>query len=385
MAYVLDDLSKGGFTPMIEIKIDGEEVAGEFYSVLIKATVRDEAGQKSDQLTLELDDRHNQIARPRDKAKIEVWLGYKETGIAEIGTYEMQTFSRKWDDGGETVTIQANAADLKTGLKGGGREHFEDTNVGDVISRIAKRNKLTPEIHTKLKSIPVEYLAHVDSSDIDFLTNLADALDAVIKPMGDKLVATPRGEASSASGKKLITIEIAKSDTVDGEITPNSRAQYGKVETSYIDQKTGKRVVEKSNTGLDGPTFTVREPLPSSDLAKKKGQAEAKRLTRNTAQGHVTLAQGRPEAKAEADVVLGDGFVDDVAGEYRADSVEHTFDNNGFRTKIELKAKEDGSTTKKMAKESKKKGGKPASKPSTTTKNNSAVNSSGGGGGSAVG
>ena len=80
--------------------------------------MRDEAGQKSDQLTIDLDDRGNQIEKPRDKARIEVWLGYKETGLVKVGTYEMQSFTRKWGDEGETVTIQASAADLKKQLKG---------------------------------------------------------------------------------------------------------------------------------------------------------------------------------------------------------------------------------------------------------------------------
>lgn len=340
-------VGRDGFTPMIRITVDGQEVAGPFYSLLIKATVRDEAGQKSDQLTIDLDDPGNQIQKPREKARFEVWLGYKETGLVKVGTYEMQSFTRKWGDDGETVTIQASAADLKKQLKGSGREHFEDKTFGEIVETIAKRNGLTASVDPELAKTKIKYRARVDSSDIDFLTTMADEFDAVVKPMGSRLVATTRGKGKSAGGESLPPIEIAKADTSSGELAPDARAQYGKVRTSYIDQKTGKRVSETAETGLDGPTFTVRDPLPSSELAKKKGQAEARRLTRNTADGSVTLAKGRPEAQAEADVILGDGFPSDVAGAYRADAVEHTFDDNGFRTKIEIKAKEDGSSSKK--------------------------------------
>lgn len=340
-------VAQGGYTPMIKITVDGVEVAGPFYSLLIKATIRDEAGQKSDQLTLDLDDRGNQIQKPRDKARIEVWLGYKETGLVKVGTYEMQSFSRKWDDNGQTVTIQASAADLKKQLKGAGRESFEDKTFGEIVETIAKRNGLTASVDPELAKTKIKYRARVDASDIDFLTTLGDEFDAVVKPMGTRLVATPRGKGKSAGGKDLAPIYIARSDTVSGELSPNSRAEYGKVRTSYIDQKTGKRVSETSETGLDGPTFSVRDPLPSKDLAKKKGEAEARRLTRNTADGHVVLSKGRPEAQAEADVILRDGFTSDEAGTYRADAIEHTFDDNGFRTKVEIKAKEDGSSSKK--------------------------------------
>lgn len=345
MAWAL--VSQGGYTPMIRITVDGQEVAGPFYSLLIKATVRDEAGQKSDQLTIDLDDPGNIIERPRDKAVIEVWLGYKETGLVKVGTYELQSFERGWGDDGETVTIQANAADLRQKLKGTGREHFEGKTFGEIVERIAKRNGLTATVDPELAKTKIPYRAHVDGSDIDFLTTLGDEFDAVVKPMGKRLVAAPRGKAKAVSGEALTPIIIDKVDTSDGKISPDSRAQYGKVKTSYIDQKTGKRVTETSETGLDGPDFTVRDPLPSAELAKKKGQAEARRLTRNTAEGHVTLALGRPEAQAEADVILRNGFASDIAGTYRADSVEHTVDDKGFRTKIEIKAKEDGSSSKK--------------------------------------
>lgn len=340
-------VSRGGYTPMIMITVDGQEVAGAFYSRLIKAVERDEAGQKSDQLTIDLDDAGNQIAKPREKAKIDLWLGYKETGLVRRGSYELQTFTRKWDDNGDIVTIQASAADLKTKLKGAGREHFENTTLGEVFERVAKRNGMTASVDAELAKTEIKYRARVDASDIDFITTLADEFDAIAKPMGNRLVVTPRGKATSAGGKALAAIIIDKSDTSGGEISPDARAQYGKVQTSFIDQKTGKRVNETSDTGLDGPTFTVRDPLPSKDLAKKKGQAEARRLTRNTADGHVTLSRGRPEAQAEADVILRNGFASDVAGTYRADAVENTFDNNGFVTKIEIKAKEDGSSSKK--------------------------------------
>ena len=341
-------VSEGGYTPMIKVTVDGQEVAGGFYSLLIKATVRDEAGQDSDKLTIDLDDRQNQIEAPRKKARIELSLGFKETGLIKIGTYELQSFARKWGDEGETATIQASAADLKTQLKGGGREHFdENTTFGQLVERAAKRNGLTASVEPELANTKVGYRARVDSSDIDFLTTLADEFDAVVKPMGTRLVASPRGKAKSTSGTGLAPIMIAKSDTCDGELTPDARAEYGKVKTSYIDQKTGKRVTETAETGLEGPDFAVRDPLPSKELAKKKGQAEARRLTRNTADGHVTLSRGRPEAQAEADVILGAGFASDVAGTYRADAVEHTFDDSGFKTKVEIKAKEDGSSSKK--------------------------------------
>ncbi len=339
-------VSRGGFTPMVKVTVDGQEVAGGFYSRLIKLSTRDEGGQKSDQVTIELDDAGNQIARPRDKARIEVWLGFKETSLVKIGSYEMQSFERKGSyDAGETVTIQASAADLKRQLKGAGREAFEDKTIGDIVGAIAKRNGLTPAIDTELAKIKIKYRARIDTSDIDFLTTLGDEHDAVIKPMGTRLVAAPRGKAKSAGGEALAPIMIEKSDCKEWSFSPESRAQYGKVKTAYIDQKTGKRVSETAETGLQGPDFVVRDPLPNKEQAKKKSEAEARRLTRNTATGNFVM-QGRPEAQAEADVILGSSWPSDMQMTLRADAVEHELSDSGFTTKVEIKAKEDGSSSK---------------------------------------
>lgn len=340
-----------GFTPRISVEVNGREVAAGFYGRLIKATIRDEGGQTSDQLTIELDDADNAIELPPEKATIEVWMGWKETGIVPIGTYEMQQPTLKGStSAGELITIQASAADLKSKLKGKGREHFEEKTVKEIADAIAKRNGMTAVVDAELGKIKIPYRARVDSSEIDFLTTLADEHDAVVKPMGDKLVVTKRGSGKSAAGKALPPIKIEKSDCEEWEIAPEGRSQYGKAKASWIDQKTGKRKTEEAETGLKGPDFTVRDPLPTQELAKAKAQAEAKRLTRNTSSGHFSLALGRPDAQAEADVIAGPSFRDGIAGTHRADAVEHTFDENGFKTKVEIKAKEDGSSGKKKEK-----------------------------------
>ena len=346
MPFDLDMLQRG-WTPRISVEVDGKEVAAGFYGRLIKATIRDEGGQTADQLTIDLDDADNAIELPPDKAKIEVWLGWKETGIVSMGVFELQQPTLKGSvSAGETITLQASAADLKTKLKGKGREHFESKTFGEIATTIAKRNGMTAVVDPDLAKIQIPYRARVDASEIDFLTTLADEHDAVAKPMGDKLVVSKRGSAKAASGKALPPIRIEKYDCEEWEIAPEGRAQYGKVKAAWIDQKTGKRRTEESDTGLKGPDFAIRDPLPTQELAKAKAQAEARRLTRNTSSGHFTMI-GRPEAQAEADVIAGPSFRDGIAGTHRADAVEHTFGEDGFKTKVEIKAKEDGSSSKK--------------------------------------
>ena len=334
---------------MIMIKVNGKEVAGGFYSRLIKATIRDEAGQESDSVSFDLDDADNAIEQPPPKATIEVFGGWKESGgIEPIGTYEMQSVSFKWDaDSGDIVVIQGKAADLKRKLKGSGREAHDDKTFGEIVDHYAKRNGMTAKVDPELSKLKIKYRARVDTSEIDFLTTLGDEVGAIVKPMGDKLVVTKRGAGKSTSGKSLPPIRIEKSDTSGGEISPEGRTQYGTIKAAYIDQASGKRKTAESKTGLKGPEFTLKAPLPNKEQAEKAALAEAQRMTRNTGEGHFQLAKGRFDAQAEADVIAGPSFRDGVAGEWRCDAVEHVFDESGWKTKIEVKAKEDGASAGK--------------------------------------
>ncbi len=349
MAFVLGKL-QGGYRPFIHITVNGKEVAGGFYSRLIKFTARDEAGQTSDKATFTLDDSDNAIELPPEKATIVVHGGWRDAEQGPIGTYEMQSIELTGDaDEGEFVVIQASAADLKSKLKGVDREHFEEKTFKEIVETIAKRNGMTARVDPELAKIKIPYRARVDTSEIDFLTTLADEHGGVVKPMGDKLVVSKRGAAKSTGGQNLAPILIEKSDCKSWSITPNGRAQYGKVKGAYLDQKTGKRVKVEAETGLKGPDFTMKSPYPTKELAEKAAQAEAQRLTRNTGEGHFQLARGRFDAVAEADVIAGASFRSGIRGAWRSDAVDQVFDENGWTTKVEVKSKEDGSSGKKAS------------------------------------
>ncbi|WP_336812213.1 phage late control D family protein [Bosea sp. MMO-172] len=346
MPFALPQPNALGYTPMISIKVNGKEVAAGFYTRLNKATLTDQAGQTSDKITFELDDADNAIIVPPPKATIVVDLGYKETGLVPKGTFEMQPIAFKGDmDLGELLTIQASSADLKRKLKGKGRESFSNMSLKEIAERIAGRNEMTVHADPTVSSFKFDFRARVDVSEIDFLTTIGDELDAVVKPMGDKLVISRKGAATSVSGKTLPQILIEKWDCKGWEITPDGRVEYGTVKAPWIDQKTGKRETAEAKTGLKGPETVLRAPYPTKELAEKAAMAEARRLTRQTGSGHFEL-YGRPEAMAEADVIAGQSFRREIAGNWRADSVEHVFDPNGFITTVNIAAKEDGSSSK---------------------------------------
>jgi uncharacterized protein len=333
-----------GYTPQIEVTVDGQPVSAVFYSLLMTARIKDNEGQEADSCDLTFDDRDNAIALPRKGAEVSVKLGYRETGLFDKGRFKVETVSIRGDVGiGEALVISAKAADLRKDAKAEKRKSYENTTVKEMMEDQAKAMGLQAVVDPEIGAIEFDFRIFWDQSHLDFVTHLADEIGAVVKPAGGKLVVQKRGSGKSPRGGQLELIIIRPEDCSSWEIEPDGRMQYGRVESHWVDPKTGKRRVHKEDTGLQGPPFVVREAFPDEKRAKKGAEAEKGRLNRQTGNGRFTL-YGRPSAQAGAPVQLV-GFRRGALGEWRAAAVEHIYQagpNGGYTTLIEIKAKEDG-------------------------------------------
>lgn len=333
-----------GYTPVLVIS----GASPLFYARLIKATIRDEEGQKSDTLTIELDYRGNVIPIPMKGTKLNVHLGYRETGMADKGVFEVHGTEITGEAGeGELVIIQAKGTSLATArkLKESGSESFpEGTTLGAIAGAIAGRNGLSLRIAGGLGSVayPDGAYRHLQS-DLDFLGRLVERANGLMKVQGDVLAIAERGSGQSAGGKALPPILIAKADCRSWRFTPGDRPTYGKVTGSWIDQKTGKKRVETKETGLEGPLFGLRDPFKTEAEAKKAVDAKAKELARKSGTVSFTVP-GTPIGGAGSDIIAT-GFIPEINGTWRAKAVEHQITNGpsgGWTTKFEGTAPEGG-------------------------------------------
>jgi phage protein D len=333
-----------GFTPVI--RIDGASAL--FYSRLIKATIRDEEGQKSDTLTIELDDRGNVIPVPKKGTKLRVRLGYRETGLEDKGQFEVHGTELKGAAGeGEFVIIQGKGTSLAASrkLKETGSESFpEGATLQQIAGKIAGRNGLTLRLDGGLGSTayPDGEYRH-QQSDLDFLSRLVERANGILKISGDVMAIAERGSGKNAAGKALPPVLITKANCKDWSYTPGDRPTYGKVTGSWIDQKTGKKKVETKETGLEGPLFGLREPFKTEAEAKKAVDAKAKDLSRKTGTASFTVP-GTAIGGAGSDLIAS-GFRGEINGTWRVKSVEHSFTSGpsgGWTTKFECTAPEGG-------------------------------------------
>lgn len=293
-----------------------------------------------------LDDTGGALPEPRDKATIVARGGFKESGTAILGRYELQNIAYEASEqDGETMVIQAKAADLRRKLKGSGRKAYKDKTFGEIARDIAKRNELALRMDSSLEGIKLPDQLWLGQSGIDLLTRLGDEFGAIVKPAGQQLVVTRRGGAASFDGNALPTITIRKQDCSSWSVSPNGRPEYGTVKVPYIDQKTGRQRTRSFETGLEGPELVLSEMAQDEDRAERRAKSEGQRLSRETGQGHFEC-YGRIDAQAEA-TVIPVGFKPSISRPWRGGSVEHTFDEKGFITRINIKAMEDGSSRAK--------------------------------------
>lgn len=75
----------------------------------------DEAGFKSDQVVITLDDRDNAIELPLPGAPLAVFFGYKETFLVPMGIYTADEVVTKGPP--DIVTIRGQAANLGGSIK----------------------------------------------------------------------------------------------------------------------------------------------------------------------------------------------------------------------------------------------------------------------------
>ena len=331
-----------GFTPILLVTVDGQPVATPFYSRLVELKLRDEEGDAVDSLTLKFDDADNAVALPRKGARIAVSLGYKETGLVDKGMFQVETTPIEGDvDSGEFISVTANAVDLRKDAKGEGSKAYENKSLGAIVRAEAAKMKVSAVIAPELDGVQIDYELRNGQSHIDFVSRLVGEYGGLAKFAGGKLIIQKRGGAQSGSGQALAPIIIRKSDCKSWRITPEGRMQYGEIQAHWLDKVSGKRKTEKLKTGLQGPSFTLREDFSDQSRAKKGAEAEKGRLNRSTGNGSFEMF-GRPEAQAGAPVQTI-GFRDGISGDWIASAVEHAFTpGGGYITTVDVKSKDDG-------------------------------------------
>lgn len=307
----------------------------------ISCHVREQAGGESDTAEIVCVGPPAKFGLPGRGDKFTILGGWKDEGPVMQGEFTVQKIICSGDaQSGDTIAIQLRAADYVDKLKGHGRKHYDDETYGGIIKDLAKKAGLEAEVDPELDKIKIPYRLWWNQSIIDFASELSEEVGGVCKPAGGKLIAVKRGGAKSASGKDLSPIDIRRDACFAYEIEIEPRPEVGKLDASWHDEKAGKRKFVKHETKRKGPAHTLPHPFRSEDEAKKAAESQAYEMGNDSGSGHFDCP-GLPRAHAEAKVTAS-GFGKPIDGQWKAESVEKSWDaQGGFTTTVSVKAGDD--------------------------------------------
>jgi phage protein D len=326
--------------PKFKIIAEGVNITQQIQQRLISLRTTDEAGMKSDCLSLELDDRDGKLELPRHGAKLSVSLGYEQTGLTKVGDYFVdETSVSGWP---QTMSISAKAADLtgsETGdIKSSLTRSFDNIRFGELVTTIAGESGMTGKISSALSDILFTHLDQTEESNLHLLTRLAESHNGVAKVTNDLLIVAKALEAKSMGGMNLQTIIVDKVQVSDYRASITDRDAYASVTATWHDKATAK--IYTVSTSTDKPAFIIRHTYESEEKAIEAAKAKLESLNQGTNTVEVSLALGNPNLFAESPLILV-GFRPGVSGTtWVCNRVEHTFSNAGFKTSLSGESKQ---------------------------------------------
>lgn len=331
-------------TPQAEIKVNGKPVATIFNERLISVTIVDKEGVTSDTIACELNDGNPFAEIPKKGDTITASLGYRETGLADFGSYTVDDPEIRCLPYG--MTINGKGANVRDGLKQHRSRHWDKKTVKDIVSEIASDNGLSAVVDDEVGSHQYEWFGQQDESDMHVVERLARRHDALFSIKGGKLIFAAKGSGTSASGQELTAVVATPADIVVGTCRINyaHRNKYKKVKGRIQDRKQAKLVEIEVESDEEGTAdYTLPEPYADEGEAKKAAKAKANDLKSQTIRTSVTM-WGDPSIRAGAPFRYS-GVRPGIDGiEFIIDTATHRISQSGYVTDVEAKLKTGGSS-----------------------------------------
>lgn len=327
--------------------VEGSNITSILDPVLTEIRVKDAAGSGSDTANITVDDSGGKIKMPRKGAAIKIALGWE--GSASLVVFEGEVDDVRSTGGrgqGMMLEIGAKSASATKKTKQPHEKHKAKASLEDAAKDFGKAAGLQVKVHPELASIQRDWWGMTGESFMAWGQRTAREIGATFKIMNvggqQTAVMVPRSAGLSASGKPLATIKATVGvNVISWSMTPNMpRPSFKKFEVRYYDRKKAKWVREQVDgqpvEGVGDVTYLDRDTAHDKDTAKHRGKSRKKGSEREQGGGQVTI-DGDPTAQAEAMCVLS-GARAGVDGQYRIESVEHTYSRSGgFTTQLELK------------------------------------------------
>ncbi|WP_067519546.1 contractile injection system protein, VgrG/Pvc8 family [Endozoicomonas ascidiicola] len=317
-------------TPDFKITIGGKDRTEIIRENLISISRTDEAGHKSDSLTIELHD-NGKLAFPSKEQDIKLWIGYRNPLTRNIdlvyrGNYRLDGVEFPFPD--YRMIFSASGARLRGGFTSPRDGVWQEMTLGTIAETIAVRHGFDLAISEKLNNIPIEFEDQKAQSDADLLTRLASRYDATMKPVGNKLVLFEKGDGKSVSGNSIKPVHIPINQETAGNVKLSGRVRQNSVRANYRNLNAGgEQFVETSS---EQPQKVLPQLYDFEPDARQAAWAALHEIQRAQFEFIMSRMPVNQDVRAEALVNITGHRRPQANGEWVVKSLTETLDNQGL-------------------------------------------------------
>ena len=304
--------------PAVQVLAGGNDITAGLGDVLISVTVDDAEGQKSDKMTIVIDNKDERILPPGRGEKLTVLMGYKND-LQDMGTFVVDKIKTSlWP---RKYTITANSADFEKGNSKGMKPNksWENQPLETIMNDVAGMMHVSLEMSPELGPLTVRYEAMTEESPAHFAQRLANQHRAVLKVNSGKMIFLTKKEASEQQPQKVIRLQ----DLTGVNADVSDRSGFGAVVASYISDENSQRIEVRVETGSDGPDLEIRHAAATEEEAK--ATATGKKDEQERQRGSLSIdMEGDPSIMAGVRLQLM-GVQSDVDGAWVCKTAQHKY------------------------------------------------------------
>lgn len=320
--------------PQVAFKIvakDKGDITDIVSRFLISLTIEDKRGLEIDSLNIELTDPENTIMLPDTGGQLQVWIGWKHTGLVYKGSFTVTEVRHSGPP--DIISIKAISIDLKKGFKRKQERSWHNKTIGDVIAKIAQEYSMEYAIDDDLKDVNI---AHIDQneSDASFIARLAEEHNAIATVKNNFIIFLTRNQGLTANGLELPTYTITRTVGDSHEYIKHENSDdISGVIARYYDPNDARIWNAMVGDGAQNPK-ELRHIFKDRESATNYATSEFLKIKAAAASFSVNLAYGVPDLIPEMPIRTM-GFkpeIDEVM--WIGVNIAHKIDNSGYTTRI---------------------------------------------------
>ncbi|WJV56112.1 contractile injection system protein, VgrG/Pvc8 family [Prodigiosinella aquatilis] len=312
---------------------------------VLRMTYTDNIKGESDTVEIELEDTDGKWENqwyPGKGDTVILKMGYLGEPLLDCGTFSIDEIESRGPP--STISIKGVATSVNTALRTKSNRGFENTTLGAIASRIAKKHKL--KLVGSIEPIKLDRVTQNNETDVAFLKRLGKEYGYAVKVTATQLIFshldTLRSLPSAMTLARTDISSYSLRDTIN-RVYKSAKLKHQKASDKKLvvyeadgsvsqSTQTAKTATHADTTSAD--TLKVNGRASSSDTAERKATAALNAHNEYQEQGQITL-MGMAGLVAGNKVTLT-GF-GKFSGDWLLNAVRHTMTrSNGYVTEMEI-------------------------------------------------